>query len=79
MALHHNAEPVSFNADFEAIALVSALRLTRGFGKGRWTAGDRLSRGERGLPAAAFIMQVLALAEQKAIDVRFGDHERFVK
>ena len=41
VALHHNAEPVSFNADFEAIALVSALRITRGFGKGRWAAGDR--------------------------------------
>jgi len=29
VALHHNAELVSFDADFEAIALVSALRLNR--------------------------------------------------
>ena len=29
MALHHNAVLVSFNADFEAIAAVSALRLQR--------------------------------------------------
>ena len=28
-ALHHNAELVSFNADFDAIASVRALRLTR--------------------------------------------------
>jgi hypothetical protein len=48
------------------------------FGLGSRLHWDRLSRGERGLPAAAFIMQVLALAEQKAIDVRFDDHERFV-
>ena len=29
VALHHNAELVSFDADFEAITLVSALRLNR--------------------------------------------------
>jgi predicted nucleic acid-binding protein len=29
LALHHNAVLVSFNADFEAIAAVSALRLQR--------------------------------------------------
>jgi len=29
MALHHNAMLVSFNADFEAIASVSALRMQR--------------------------------------------------
>ena len=29
MTLHHNSELVSFDADFEAIASVSALRLNR--------------------------------------------------
>jgi predicted nucleic acid-binding protein len=29
VALHHNAELVSFDADFDAIASVSALRLNR--------------------------------------------------